>query len=144
MIYLIKPRLPPPPKGTLRPLNLRFFRKGIFWILQVGNIIEGLGYFMPSIYLPSEPHPSPSYHTSSSFIPHLHLYLTFIHTPSSFIPHLHSYPIFIHTPSSFIPHLHSYPIFIYTSPSFIPYLHSYPIFIHSPPPHTVLLMEITN
>ena len=60
LICLVKARLPPLPKGTLRPHNLCFFRTGTFWILQVGNTIEGFGYFMPSIYLPSELHPSPS------------------------------------------------------------------------------------
>ncbi|KAL8802106.1 MAG: hypothetical protein Q9182_004050 [Xanthomendoza sp. 2 TL-2023] len=51
LVILIKPRLPLPEKGEIRPLNLRFLRQKLFWVLQLGNIIEGLGYFVPSIYL---------------------------------------------------------------------------------------------
>lgn len=54
LIYLIKPRLPPPVKGVNHPLNLGFLKTSQFWVFQVGNMIQGLGYFMPPIYLPSE------------------------------------------------------------------------------------------
>ncbi|KAL8919405.1 MAG: hypothetical protein Q9208_006783 [Pyrenodesmia sp. 3 TL-2023] len=53
LICLTKPRLPVPAKGTVKPLHLSFFRNTTFWIFQVGNALEGLGYFMPSIYLPT-------------------------------------------------------------------------------------------
>lgn len=52
LIFVVKPRLPIPDKGTVRPLHLGFFRNITFWIFQVGNVLEGFGYFMPSIYLP--------------------------------------------------------------------------------------------
>lgn len=52
LIYVTKPRLPIPAKGTVKPLHLDFFRNTTFWIFQVGNALEGLGYFMPCIYLP--------------------------------------------------------------------------------------------
>ncbi|KAL8764773.1 MAG: hypothetical protein Q9209_007882 [Squamulea sp. 1 TL-2023] len=51
LIFLIKPRLPLPEKGEVRPLNLRFLRQRTFWILQMGSIIESVGYFMPLIYI---------------------------------------------------------------------------------------------
>lgn len=34
-------------------LEIRFLQSPTFWVLQAGNIIQGLGYFMPSLYLPS-------------------------------------------------------------------------------------------
>lgn len=54
MIYSVKPRRPPPSKGVVYELNLEFLRKPLFWAFQTGNIIEGLGYFVPQIYLPSQ------------------------------------------------------------------------------------------
>lgn len=36
-----------------RGLDVRFFKSPAFWILQVGNIFQGLGYFMPILYMPS-------------------------------------------------------------------------------------------
>ncbi|KAH8161828.1 hypothetical protein CIB48_g6427 [Xylaria polymorpha] len=45
-------RLPIPSKGSSFSSNLDCLANSAFWILQCGNIIQGLGYFMPSIYLP--------------------------------------------------------------------------------------------
>ncbi|KAL8797302.1 MAG: hypothetical protein Q9195_000456 [Heterodermia aff. obscurata] len=53
LLYLTKPRLPIPARETVKPLRLGFFRNNTFWIFQAGNVLEGLGYFMPSIYLPT-------------------------------------------------------------------------------------------
>ncbi|KAL8832635.1 MAG: hypothetical protein Q9191_000151 [Dirinaria sp. TL-2023a] len=53
LMYVTRPRLPTPKEGTTRPLYLGFFRNPTFWIFQAGNVLEGFGYFMPSIYLPS-------------------------------------------------------------------------------------------
>ncbi|KAI9800951.1 MAG: hypothetical protein M1833_003088 [Piccolia ochrophora] len=50
LLYYIKPRLPPNTSGGM---NLRFLRTRTFWLLQIGNILQGLGYFIPAIYLPS-------------------------------------------------------------------------------------------
>ena len=54
LLFVVRPRLPTPAKGTVRPLHLSFFRNITFWVFQVGNVLEGFGYFMPSIYLPCE------------------------------------------------------------------------------------------
>ncbi|KAL8905679.1 MAG: hypothetical protein Q9207_002493 [Kuettlingeria erythrocarpa] len=51
LIYVTKPRLPIPAKGTVKPLHLGFFKNTTFWIFQVGNALEGLGYFMPCTIL---------------------------------------------------------------------------------------------
>jgi MFS family permease len=34
-------------------LDMRFLRSPAFWVLEAGNIIQCLGYFMPGLYLPS-------------------------------------------------------------------------------------------
>ena len=49
----IKPRLPLPATVQQRRFDLRFFSSSAFWVLQMGNVVQGLGFFMPSIYLPS-------------------------------------------------------------------------------------------
>lgn len=53
LIQLLKPRLPVPEKGVTLSLNLGFLRSSLFWFFQLGNIIQGLGNFIPGIYLPS-------------------------------------------------------------------------------------------
>ena len=52
-IQLLKPRLPVPENGVTLSLNLGFLRTSLFWFFQLGNIIQGLGNFIPWIYLPS-------------------------------------------------------------------------------------------
>ncbi|KAI9712179.1 MAG: hypothetical protein M1828_001740 [Chrysothrix sp. TS-e1954] len=54
LIMLMKPRQATSPP-VMPPLKTRlaFFLSVAFWILQAGNIVEGLGYFMPSIFLPT-------------------------------------------------------------------------------------------
>ena len=49
-LYFVKPRLPP---SKVRRLDLSFLINPTFVILQLGNIVQGLGYFIPSIYLPT-------------------------------------------------------------------------------------------
>ncbi|TAQ83952.1 hypothetical protein B7494_g7729 [Chlorociboria aeruginascens] len=51
--YFVKPRLPISRTSTPRQLSFTFLTTTTFWILQSSNIIQGLGYFIPSIYLPS-------------------------------------------------------------------------------------------
>ena len=36
-----------------RGFDMRFLKSPAFWILQAGNICQGLGYFMPILYMPS-------------------------------------------------------------------------------------------
>ncbi|RAH84176.1 MFS monocarboxylate transporter [Aspergillus japonicus CBS 114.51] len=49
----IKPRVPPAASTSPQPLNLAFLKLLTFWTLELGNIIQSLGYFLPSTYLPS-------------------------------------------------------------------------------------------
>jgi MFS family permease len=49
----LKPRLPVSQAAHHRAFNLSFLTNKAFWLLQLGNILEGFGYFVPSIYLPT-------------------------------------------------------------------------------------------
>ncbi|KAK1140402.1 hypothetical protein N8T08_010346, partial [Aspergillus melleus] len=49
----VKPRIPPAPSTAARPLDLAFLKLVTFWMLQLGNIIQGFGYFLPTTYLPT-------------------------------------------------------------------------------------------
>ncbi|KAJ4405494.1 hypothetical protein N0V91_005234 [Didymella pomorum] len=49
----LKPRLPVAQATNRRTFNLSFLKNKAFLLLQVGNILEGFGYFVPSIYLPT-------------------------------------------------------------------------------------------
>lgn len=51
LMFSLKPRLPPP--GTPRQYSFKFHRTSTYWLLQVANIVQSLGYFLPGIYLPS-------------------------------------------------------------------------------------------
>lgn len=53
LLYYVKPRLPVSPASHTRRLHWGFLRTSTFWILQTGNILESLGFFIPNIYLPS-------------------------------------------------------------------------------------------
>jgi len=39
--------------NAFRPSSLSFLRNGPFWIYEIGNILQSLGYFLPSLWLPS-------------------------------------------------------------------------------------------
>ena len=53
LIYLVRPRLPPSPNGHTQGVDLGFLKSPLFWAFELGNIIEGLGYFVPQMFLPS-------------------------------------------------------------------------------------------
>lgn len=53
LLYYVKPRLPVSPTYHSRRLHYGFLRTSTFWILQIGNILESLGFFIPNIYLPT-------------------------------------------------------------------------------------------
>ncbi|WPG99138.1 Hypothetical protein R9X50_00194900 [Acrodontium crateriforme] len=52
-VYLLKGRLPISNTTAFRPINLSFLTQRRFWVYQAGNIFQSLGYFLPSLYLPS-------------------------------------------------------------------------------------------
>ncbi|KAI0910460.1 MFS general substrate transporter [Ustulina deusta] len=49
----IKPRLPPSNTTAMRSWNLKFLFSGLFAPYQLGNLVQGTGHFIPSIYLPT-------------------------------------------------------------------------------------------
>ncbi|MCJ1309717.1 hypothetical protein MMC25_003377 [Agyrium rufum] len=52
LLLFLKPRIPLAPAHRRPQFDVRFLGAPVFWILQTCNILEGLGYFLPSIYLP--------------------------------------------------------------------------------------------
>lgn len=59
-LWFIKPRLPVPRGSGVGSGKWRtgweFVTTRTFWILQVGNVVQGLGYFIPTLYLPGMAH----------------------------------------------------------------------------------------
>lgn len=66
LVYFIRPRLPIRPTSSTNqqwhlhprnllhfPRSLSFLRTSTFWVLELGLVIESLGYFLPTIYLPA-------------------------------------------------------------------------------------------
>jgi MFS family permease len=53
LTIFLKPRLPVAQTTHHRAFELGFLRNKTFLLLQLGNVLEGLGYFLPSIYLPT-------------------------------------------------------------------------------------------
>ncbi|KAA8904863.1 major facilitator superfamily domain-containing protein [Sphaerosporella brunnea] len=53
LLYYVQPRLPVPAASTTRSLDYKFLKSTTFWVLQASNIVEGLGFFLPPLYLPS-------------------------------------------------------------------------------------------
>ncbi|KAF2493242.1 MFS monocarboxylate transporter, partial [Lophium mytilinum] len=51
LLYFLRPRIPLSQTHTVRPMSLAFLRLPTFWMLQTGNILQSLGYFLPSAYL---------------------------------------------------------------------------------------------
>ena len=56
LLFFLKPRIPLSQVSTSRPLSWKFLKLPTFWILQTGNIIQSLGYLLPSTYLSSYAH----------------------------------------------------------------------------------------
>lgn len=54
-LYFLKPRTPDNSNDqTSVGLDIRFLQSPAFWILQAGNMLQSLGYFMPLYYMPCE------------------------------------------------------------------------------------------
>ncbi|KAI8623287.1 major facilitator superfamily domain-containing protein [Xylariaceae sp. FL1651] len=52
-VPLLKGRLPPSERTSVPKINWRFLRSSLFWAYSVSNLLQGFGYFFPSLYLPS-------------------------------------------------------------------------------------------
>ncbi|KFZ03856.1 hypothetical protein V502_10603 [Pseudogymnoascus sp. VKM F-4520 (FW-2644)] len=53
LIYFLRARVAPPQSSRPVRQGLGFLRTRTFWLLQIGLTMESLGYFIPSIYLPT-------------------------------------------------------------------------------------------
>ncbi|KAG7006412.1 hypothetical protein G7Y79_00015g040020 [Physcia stellaris] len=53
LLYYVKPRIPLSMSSRPRRLDMNFLRTSTFWTLQVGNIMESLGFFIPNVWLPT-------------------------------------------------------------------------------------------
>ncbi|KAJ5930888.1 hypothetical protein N7466_006381 [Penicillium verhagenii] len=54
LVYFVKPRVPiPDNRPSPPPPNLRFIMTSTFALFEFCNIIEALGFFLPSLYLPT-------------------------------------------------------------------------------------------
>jgi len=53
LLPFLRPRLPISPTTQSPRYGLSFLTSPSFWLLQAGVVIESLGYFLPSIYLPT-------------------------------------------------------------------------------------------
>ncbi|KAK8108736.1 hypothetical protein PG984_014537 [Apiospora sp. TS-2023a] len=51
-IPLLKGRLPPSERTSIPKFNWAFFKNPLFWVYSVSNLLQGLGYFFPALYLP--------------------------------------------------------------------------------------------
>ncbi|KAJ5003641.1 hypothetical protein K4K48_011527 [Colletotrichum sp. SAR 10_66] len=51
LIYFLKPRIPLSQSTAVRRISLNFIYLPSFWMLQIGNILQSLGYFLPYTYL---------------------------------------------------------------------------------------------
>ncbi|KAL8810043.1 MAG: hypothetical protein Q9200_002899 [Gallowayella weberi] len=59
LIYFIKPRLPVPAdhKATRNQrLDFNFLKQPVFWFMEIGNVAQGIGYFIPTVFLPTFAH----------------------------------------------------------------------------------------
>ncbi|GJN72726.1 hypothetical protein PLIIFM63780_006789 [Purpureocillium lilacinum] len=52
-LMLLRPRLPPSGTAALRAVDVAFLRRPLFWAFAASNFCQGLGYFIPSLYLPT-------------------------------------------------------------------------------------------
>jgi Major Facilitator Superfamily len=53
LIPMLKGRLPPTEQSVSRRTDWSFVKRPLFWIYCTSNLMQGLGYFFPSLYLPS-------------------------------------------------------------------------------------------
>ncbi|KAM0354889.1 hypothetical protein ACHAPU_000726 [Fusarium lateritium] len=52
-VFFIKPRLPVSTSAHNQPYNLKFLHDKTFLLYQSANLAQGLGYFLPPVYLPT-------------------------------------------------------------------------------------------
>ncbi|EOA82920.1 hypothetical protein ACJQWK_04314 [Exserohilum turcicum] len=53
LYVFLKPRVPISPATNHRAFNLSFLKTRTFLLHQLGNVLQGFGYFLPALYLPT-------------------------------------------------------------------------------------------
>lgn len=53
LLPLLRGRLPVSHGGALRALDVSFFKQPLFYFFAFSNLFQGLGYYIPGIYLPT-------------------------------------------------------------------------------------------
>jgi predicted MFS family arabinose efflux permease len=53
LLFFIKGRVPTSQRSVFGPTNWAFLRAPLFWVYTTSNLMQGLGYFFPSLYLPA-------------------------------------------------------------------------------------------
>ncbi|QIX00975.1 hypothetical protein AMS68_006492 [Peltaster fructicola] len=49
----LRPRLPVSAAGAFRPADWAFLKRPAFWLYELGNVGQSLGYFLPGLYIPA-------------------------------------------------------------------------------------------
>lgn len=52
-VYFVRPRLPIGGASSFRPIEIGFMKKTQFWIFELGNVFQSLGFFLPTLYIPA-------------------------------------------------------------------------------------------
>jgi len=53
LIPLFQQRLPPAEQSAFAKMNWSFLKKPLFWLYCTSNVVQGFGFFFPSLFLPS-------------------------------------------------------------------------------------------
>lgn len=53
LLPLLKGRLPPAEQSAIARTNWSFLTKPLFWIYGISTLVQGFGFFVPALYLPS-------------------------------------------------------------------------------------------
>ncbi|OAX78859.1 hypothetical protein ACJ72_06829 [Emergomyces africanus] len=56
LVYFVKPRVPVSERPISVPIKFHFMFTSTFALFEIFNVIQALGFFLPSIYLPSYAH----------------------------------------------------------------------------------------
>ena len=52
-VWWVRPRLPIGSANSFRPIEMGFMKKMQFWIFELGNVFQSLGFFLPTLYIPA-------------------------------------------------------------------------------------------
>lgn len=53
LLPTLKGRLPPPETNTIAKIDWYFLKKPLFWVFAMSTLAQGLGFFFPTLYLPT-------------------------------------------------------------------------------------------